>query len=123
MVNDTDDPTPGVQLGIGDTAALNRLNVLGHTVTLVDDLASVTGDALGKNLVIISSTVGSGNVNTKFRDIILPVINYEAALHDDFRLTTDVDTVTRGTIAGQTQLNITTLSHPSLSESRPACKP
>ena len=112
VVNDTNDATAGVQLGAGDTAALNRLNALGHTVTLVDDLASTTADALGKNLVIVSSTVASGNVTTKFRDVVIPVINWEQALYDDFLMTGNVDAVTRGTIAGQTQLDISTSAHP-----------
>src|SRR5215204_3375569 len=110
--NDTDDATAGFQLGVGDAAIVNRLNTLGHTVTLVDDAASLTSDATGKNLVIISSTVTSGNVLAKYKDVLVTEINYEQAVYDDMKMTGDVDGTTRGTITGQTQLSITSSSHP-----------
>ena len=110
--NDIDDVTPGFQAGVGDAAIVSRLNALGHTVTAVDDLASLTSDAAGKSLVIISSTVTSGNVLAKYKDVLVPVINYEPAVYDDMMMTGDVDGTTRGTITGQTQLSITSLSHP-----------
>jgi hypothetical protein len=99
-------------LSAGDTAVLGRLNNLGHTVTLVDDNLSQTSDAVGKDLVIVSSTVTSGNVLAKYRNVTIPVISYESAIFDDMLMTTDVDTVTRGTVASQTDLFVTALNHP-----------
>lgn len=59
--------TNSTGLTAGDAAVLNRLtNVLRHSVTIVNDTASKTSDATNKHLVIVSSTVTSGNVNTKF---------------------------------------------------------
>lgn len=99
-------------LSAGDTAVVGRLNNLGHTVTLVDDNLSQTSDSVGKDLVIVSSTVTSGNVLAKYLNIAIPVINYEAAVYDNMLMTTDVDGVTRGTIGTQTDLFITAVNHP-----------
>jgi hypothetical protein len=75
-------------------------------------LPSTPEDANGKALIIVSSSVGSGDVADKFRDVAVPVVNWEAALQDNFLFTTDEDTVTRGVTGGQTQLEITDPTHP-----------
>jgi MYXO-CTERM domain-containing protein len=72
-----------------DQAVIDRLTtVLGHNVTVVTGPGSTTGDALGKQLVVVSSSVASGDVNTKFRDVTAGVLNWEQALWDDFQLAT-----------------------------------
>lgn len=88
----------------GNQAVADRLeNVLGHNVTVVDDDASASGDATGKDLVIISSSVNSGAVGAKFRDVSAAVILWEHNLVDDFLLCSVVPTV-----AGQDSVRITT---------------
>jgi len=64
-------------------------------------------DAAGKKLVLVSATVSSGNVTTKFRDVAVPVINWETQLQDDFGFATS-----SGNAASQTALNITNPGHP-----------
>ena len=86
-------------------------NDLGFTVTTIGALASTAADATGKQLIIVSSTVGSGDVNTKFRDVAVPVLNWEQALQDDFLMTLNQDTITRGTTAAQTDIEIVTATH------------
>ncbi len=69
----------------GDAAALDRLTqVLGHQVTVMHDSVAQTSDASGRQLVIVSSSAVSGNVNTKFRNVDVPVINWDRSLVDDF---------------------------------------
>lgn len=63
-----------------------RLETLGHVVTAVDAQASVTADADGMDLVMISSLTYSTHVNSKFNDLEVPVLFWEAALCDDIRL-------------------------------------
>jgi len=71
----------------GDFAVIDRLTrVLGYQVTVVHDAAAETSDALGRDLVVVSSTSVSGNVNTKFRDVTVPVINWDRSLVDEFRM-------------------------------------
>jgi hypothetical protein len=92
----------------GDLAVRNRLMTLGYTVTTVDDSASRSTDATGKDLVVITSTVLASNVNTKFRNVAVPVITWEHALFDDLAMTS-AGGVKR---TGVRDLVITTPAHP-----------
>ncbi|MDA0242658.1 MAG: carbohydrate-binding protein [Chloroflexi bacterium] len=96
-------------LNASDTAIRNRLQGQGYTVTVVDDSASTTADATGKALVIISSTVSSNNVNTKFKSVTTPVMLWKNSLYDDMEMA-----YTIGTQNNQTQLLMTAAnsSHP-----------
>jgi hypothetical protein len=94
-------------MGPSDIAIHNRLQNYGYTVQVVNDELVVTGDATGKGLVLVSSTVGSANVTTKFWDVAVPVINWETALQDDFGFATS-----SGNAGSQTNLNITNPGHP-----------
>jgi hypothetical protein len=97
FVGSTDPPTSS------DQAVIQRLtSTLGHNVTLVTGPASTTADALGKQLVIVSSSVTSGDVNTKFRDVPIGVLTWEQALWDDFQLAT----AGGGNPAAQTDITI-----------------
>ncbi|HYE32610.1 MAG TPA: PA14 domain-containing protein [Methylomirabilota bacterium] len=98
-------------LNSGDGAIRNRLLGRDYAVEVVQAAASTTEMATGKNLVITSSTVTSGEVADKFKDVAVPVLNWEAALQDNYQMTTDQDTITRGTTGGQTQIAITNPNH------------
>jgi glucose/arabinose dehydrogenase len=92
----------------GDAAVRTRLQGLGYTVTIVDDSASTASSATGQDLVIISSSVLASNVNTKFRNVTVPVIVWEHALFDDLAMTASGGTK----LTAQTSLVITTPAHP-----------
>ena len=94
-----------------DLAISNRLQQGGYTVQMVADTQSATADANGKGLVLVSSTVNSGNVGAKFRDVAVPVINWEHFLEDDFGFTGNTD-AERFTVGSQTQINLTNTAHP-----------
>jgi hypothetical protein len=51
-------------------------------------------------------------VAEKFTSVTNPVLSWEAALQDNLLFTTDEDTVTRGVLGGQTQLEIVEATHP-----------
>jgi hypothetical protein len=91
-----------------DSAARSRLISLGYAVTIVGDNASVPGDATGKQLIVISSSVSAANVNTKFRTAAVPVVTWEHALWDDFGMTAAPGTQ----VAAQTSLSIVTPGSP-----------
>ncbi len=95
----------------GDTAVRNRLEGRGYTVTIVDDSASQTSDANGKVLVVISSTVNSGNVGNKFRNVTVPVIVWEQALLDNMRMTGN-NSGDHGTDRNENRVNIIDNTHP-----------
>src|SRR5215213_1594675 len=92
-----------------DQATINRVaNVLGHTVTYRQATASSAADAVGQDAVIISSTVTSGDVAAKFRDVTAGVLTWEQAVWDDMLFSTTAG----GTTATQTQITITQPGHP-----------
>ena len=95
-------------LSTGDAAVRARLQALGYTVSVVDDSASLPGDATGKRLVLISSTVSASNVTTKFRTTTVPVIGWEHALFDDLGMTAATGTQ----VSGYRDLVIGAPSHP-----------
>ena len=52
--------------------------------------------------MLVSSTVTSGNVNTKFRTVVNPVLTWESTLFDDLGMTGTSGT-DFGTLSGQTR--------------------
>ena len=92
-----------------DTAISNRLQINGYTVQVVSDEVATAANATGKALVLTSSTVGSTTLGAKFRDVAVPVINWEHAVQDDYGFTTAANL---GTAGSQTTLNITNPGHP-----------
>lgn len=99
-------------LNVSDAAIRTRLDQAGFAVKVVQAPSSTTADSVGKALVVVSSTVNSGDVGVKFRDVNIPVINWEQALQDDFMMTGNAGDVDRGTLAGQYDLEIVESSHP-----------
>ncbi|WP_345724606.1 VWA domain-containing protein [Herpetosiphon gulosus] len=74
-------------LSPSDAAIQTRLQQLGYQVVLRDQAAATTADATEKTLIVISATVNSGTINTKFRTVRVPVITWEHALYDDLGMT------------------------------------
>jgi hypothetical protein len=99
----------------GDQSVVSRLQSRGFNVTLSTGTA-VPQDgstANGKDLVIVSSTLTSGDViaaagGAKFLNSTVPVIVWESALEDDFRFQPAGGT----TYTNQTQINIVNASSP-----------
>ncbi|MCB0195217.1 MAG: hypothetical protein KDJ65_24930, partial [Anaerolineae bacterium] len=94
-------------LSTSDQLLVDHLTNLGHQVVIQSQGASGSGDATGKDLVIISDSVSSTQVNTKFRDVDVPVITWESGLFDDMDMATTSDYDNN-----QTQITITNDSHP-----------
>ena len=80
-----------------DQEVFDRLTGQGHKVTLADDDTVATADTNGKDLVLISSSVGStapgvfALCNNILRTGRIPVVDYEPALGDDLLLQTSAD--------------------------------
>jgi hypothetical protein len=103
--------TANMTNGTGDLAIQNHLQSKGYIVQAMNDETATAGSATGKALVLTSSTVGSGTLGAKFRDVAVPVINWEHLVQDDFSFTR-TNTTDFGTLGGQTTLNIADASHP-----------
>jgi hypothetical protein len=62
-------------------------------------------------VVVISSTSNSGDVTTKYRTAVTPVVIWEPLLFDEFGMTSTAST-NQGTQTGQTQVAIVNAAHP-----------
>lgn len=91
-------------LNAGDQALSQRLSTLGFSVVVQRDSAATTADATGKALVLISSTVTSGAVGTKFKTVAVPVLVWESALLDDMGMTSTGNGTDYGTSGGQSRV-------------------
>jgi hypothetical protein len=98
----------------GDSVIINRLEAQGFLVTVIDDDDVQPTDAAGKALVIISSTSASGDINTKFTDVAVPVINWEEAVMDDLLVTGDSGSAPdhHGSSADLSRIDILAPEHP-----------
>jgi hypothetical protein len=98
----------------GDLAIINRLESQGFLVTAIDDDLVLPEDATGKALILVSSTVSSGDINTKFTDVAIPLINWEEAIFDELLMTGDSGTAPdhHGSTANLQQIDILQPQHP-----------
>lgn len=103
--------TASTTLNAADTAVRNRLQTLGFTVQVKAAPSTVTADATGKALVVVSSTVTSGDVGTKFKSVAVPVLTWESAIYDDMALV-PAGASNLGTQATQTSVTVATPAHP-----------
>jgi hypothetical protein len=94
-----------------DTAIKTRLQNLGLTVVVKSDTTSVSTDATGKKVVIISDSVTPANVNTKFKTVTIPVVTLDPQLFDDMGMCATA-TTNFGTAATQKSVTITNSTHP-----------
>ena len=94
-----------------ELAVADRLAGLGFAVDFITDSASTTASADGKALIIVSSTVTSGQVAAKFRNVAVPLICWEHAIFDDLGMTANLAT-DHNAITGQTSIQITAPEHP-----------
>jgi hypothetical protein len=100
-------------LNAGDADVKTQLEGLGFTVTVkVANNQMTAADASGKALVVVSSTCNANSVTSKFRHVVVPVVNWEFDVLDDFGMTgttagTDFGTST----SGQTEVSITSAGH------------
>lgn len=94
-----------------DLAVQSRLEQMGAAVTVLDDDAvlAATGETTGKDLIVISSTVGSAKVSTKYRDSAVPVITWEPALYDEFNISPPFPDAA---VQGDNTLTIINAAHP-----------
>ena len=98
-----------------DGFVFDHLDGLGHDVTYMEGNQVFTGDEEDFDLLIISSTLGSGSVRGKFQDSPIPILNWEEAL---MRGTTEAGNFSMGGHSNNggrfpgTQLEIIELGHP-----------
>lgn len=95
-----------------DTPLVTHLTSLGYTVVVRTDKEVLATDAVGKNLVIISESVLSTNVNTKLRNVAVPLLTWEGWVLDDLQMTGPVAYTDYGEVLTETKIHIVDPSHP-----------
>lgn len=101
----------GTPMNASDLVVSNRLALLGFTVTAQLAPTSATTQAAGKQLVVVSSTISSGDVAAKFKEAGVPVIAWENSIFDDMLWTLNGGS-DHGTIATQQNVEIVNATHP-----------
>jgi hypothetical protein len=101
-------------LAAGDAAIRNRLQTLGFTVTVRSGPAVTAADAAGK-VVVISESVTSGDVNTKLKNVAVPLVSFEPSLFDDLAFV-DPASSNYGTQASQTSVSLLAASGTALGD-------
>ena len=95
-------------LSPGDEIMRGRIEALGFPVQVKAASSSVSGDANGKAVVVLSPSSLNGDLLDKFAFVTVPVITMSTGIFDDMYL---VDAAGRGTDVAN-QLTVTTPSHP-----------
>ena len=99
-------------LNDADQAVKLHLEEMGMIVTVVEDIHTQTSDADDKGLIVISSTVRSGDIQNKYRDVPVPVLLWEPWLYDNFMMTGTVAHTDFGNYSSTSQVVINDPSHP-----------
>ncbi len=96
----------------GDADVRDRLVELGFQVTLRRAAQTQVADAASRDLVVISSTITSGDLGNRLRDLAVPLVTWESYLYDDLRLTGIVEDTDFGARDGECKLDVVSASHP-----------
>lgn len=86
---------PGALLVVGnagslpakDSAVRSTLWSQGYSIRTTSATATQASDAAGCAVVVISESISSGDLNSKLRDVAIPVVCYEPFVFDDMRMT------------------------------------
>ena len=101
-----------VLLEARDEPLRRYLFALGHTVTVRTALAVQATDVNGQDLVIISESTESVEVNTKLRDVAVPILTWEGWLQDDLKMTGAAPNSDYGENLKQQTIRIVDAAHP-----------
>ncbi len=100
-------------LSAGDTVLRNRLQTLGHTVTVVDDNLATSGSAAGMALIVISESVETATgIGAVFTNVAVPIVASDSGLFAPLKMTNATLNTDFGTVAAQTQVTIIDATHP-----------
>jgi hypothetical protein len=108
VIGGTAPATPNVSDGL----IKSRLESRGYFVELVSSDVDDVSMATGKDIVVLSSTFGSGTVIDTYKNVTVPVLDWEQAIQDDMAMTTVGGSTDRGTTTGLSTIEIVDPAHP-----------
>lgn len=100
-----------IPMAAGDVALQQRMTSIGFQVTPITAAAATTGDATGKQAVVISESVTPTDVNTKFRTVAVPVLVMDSGVLANMGMTAGVLNTDYGTNSGQTSVGMSATAH------------
>jgi RHS repeat-associated protein len=103
--------TQSTNLNASETVIKSRLEGLGLVVTTKAATNVATADALGKTVLVISSSAAATNITNKFTMVQTPVVVWQKDLFDDLGMT-GTNATNYGITTAQTQLTILSAGHP-----------
>jgi hypothetical protein len=98
-------------LSAGDSAIQTALWRMGYNAVIKNATSATSADASGKVAVLISSTVNSADVGSKFKSVSVPVVTWEAQLFDDMGMTSSTSG-DFGTTTNQATISFVNTAHP-----------
>jgi len=99
-------------LSASDQALRTRMQGLGYEVEVVDGPSSAASSATGKQVMVVSESTSSIDVDGKFTNVVIPIVSLEPALFDDLGMTGSVWQTDFGDAQSQTDITITAPDHP-----------
>ena len=96
----------------GDQAVKNHLEAQGYIVSVTTNASALPSDALGKDLVVVTSTGSSAELGSTFRDVAVGVIVWEGYIFDDMDFTGPTGGDDYGFNYDQVQVEILEDTHP-----------
>jgi hypothetical protein len=93
--------------GSSDANIISRLQSQGHTVTAMAAPSTTTASALGKDLVVVSSTITSADVGAKFANVPAGVIDWEQNILQQSRQNIVSEAAAHNSDGAFTQITIT----------------
>jgi subtilisin family serine protease/fibronectin type 3 domain-containing protein len=96
----------------GDSVVRDRLLALGFDVLERSDAQLVSGDVVGKDVVVVSNAVNSATMGTKLTNVSAAVLTMESYNFGDLKMTGPAADVDFGGQAGQTQIDVSDATSP-----------
>jgi len=95
----------------GEKIILARLENLGYSVTSLADAATAAANTVGQDVVVVSGMAKGGDLQTRIRDVRVPVVVMQADVFPVMGMTHS-KTSSFGTASNQLQVRILDSSHP-----------
>jgi hypothetical protein len=94
-----------------DYEVAEHLASRGYDVQMVSSETDLATGAAGKNIIIVSSSLGSGTVVGDYKSTAVPLLAWEGNIQDDERMT-PADGLSQGVTSGKQTITIVDASHP-----------
>ncbi|HVR87851.1 MAG TPA: hypothetical protein VMU54_26270, partial [Planctomycetota bacterium] len=96
----------------GDGFAYNELQRLGYSISIKPSGTVKASDAVGMDLIVVTSTATRSQISTLFTNSTVPLLTWNSGTMSDLGMTGGTSGTDYGTTGSQTAVSIVTPSHP-----------